>query len=352
MRGWLAIPIAFVALMLIVLPVAALSETGLEKDVKGALGLDTGECEPTTNLSSPWSEGPSLAFKRDEPRIGVIDGKAYLVGGVTEVVHEAGDRLLLTPSDHLTRFDPATGEYTELTPLPEPLNHVGVVVYGGDLYVIGGYGRRVDAQTSDRFYRYDPQADHWSRMPDMPEPRAAMAVGTIGDALIVAGGARDRVPLADTFAYDFKTRRWSRLPSMPSKREHVGDAVARGKLYVLGGRTPTTLATDTAERYDPATRRWERLPPMPVPSGGLAAIELDGSPVAIGGGDDGRGTVTGAVQEFDPGKGEWNVLPALRIPRHGHGAAIVGDRAWVFGGSACAYFNPTDEVESLPLSQG
>ena len=347
---WIVAPIALIVLALVALPVGALTDTGVERDLKEALGMDLGECEPTTNLASPWTEGPALAANRDEPRIGVIGGKAYLVGGVTAVTHSPGERLLLTPSDQLTRFDPATGAYEELAPLPERLNHVGVVVYRGALYALGGYSRRVDAATSDRFYRYDPDADRWSRLPDMPEPRAAMAVGVIGDSLIVAGGARDRVPSAKAFAYDFERRRWSRLPDMGSRREHVGDAVLGDELYVLGGRAPQSLAVDTAERLDFGSRRWEPLPPMPVPAGGLAAVADGNRVIALGGGDDGRGTVTGAVQEFDRSSGEWSLLPSLRTPRHGQGATVLGKKIWVFGGSACAYFNATDRVEWLPLS--
>jgi N-acetylneuraminic acid mutarotase len=349
MRGWALIPLGLIALLVIGLPVAALTETGLERDVKKALGFDLSECEPMTNLASPWREGPALIAKRDEPRIGVIDGKAYLVGGVTEAIHDVGERLLLTASNQLTRFDPKTETYTELAPLPRPLNHVGVVVYRGDLYVVGGYGRRVIAHTGKELYRYDPRTNRWSRLADLPEPRAAMAVGVIGHTLVVAGGARDRVPSAEAFAYDFRTRRWSRLPSMHSRREHVGDAVEDGKLYVLGGRAPESLAVDTAERFDLATGTWEKLPPMPVPAGGLAAISSGGKVVAIGGGNDARATVTGAVQEFDPEAERWSPLPSLRIPRHGQGATVLGDKIWVFGGSVCAYFNATDMVEWLRL---
>jgi streptogramin lyase len=71
--------------------------------------------------------------------------------------------------------------------------------------------------------------------------------------------------------------------------------------------------------------------------------------VAIGGGNDEAGTVTGAVQAFDPKRGEWTRWPDLRTPRHGHGAEVADGRIWVFGGSACAYFNATERVESLPI---
>jgi N-acetylneuraminic acid mutarotase len=340
---------ALVALVMVALPVAALTHTRLEDDLKKAIGLNAGDCEPATNLASAWTDGPDLPYKRDEPRAATIDGRIYLVGGTLNAIEESNGRLLLTPTDAFTRFDPATGRYEDLAPLPRPLNHVGVVAYRGNLYVLGGYGTRADAHTGRGFYRYDPDANHWSHMPDMPEPRAAAAVGVIGHTLIVAGGARDKVALRQAFAFDFRTKRWSRLPDMRSRREHVGGTVVDGKLYVLGGRAPQSLAVDTAERYDPQTRDWERLAPMPVPTGGLTAVAADGKAIAIGGGNDEAATVTGAVQVFDPTTGGWNLWSALRTPRHGHGAAVAGNRIWVFGGSACAYFNPTERVESLEL---
>ncbi len=349
MRGWLLLPLALVVFALVALPVAALTDTGLEREAREAFGLDLGECEPETNLASPWSEGPALAAGRDETRIGEIGGRAYLAGGVTSLDHAADEQVLLNSSDQLTRFDPRTETYEELASMPEALNHVGLVVHRGNLYVLGGYSDRVDANTHDDFYRYDPRADRWSQLPDLPAPRAAMAVGILDGKLVMAGGARDRVPKSDTFAYDFATRRWSRLASMQTRREHVGNIVAGNRLYVLGGRSPSSLAVATAERFDLGADEWQTLPPLPVPSGGLAAVAAGDRVIALGGGNDGAGTVTGAVQEFDPASGEWTLLPSLRTPRHGHGAALLGEKIWVFGGSACAYFNATDRVEWLPI---
>jgi hypothetical protein len=351
MRNRVFIPIAIVIAVLVVLPLAALTETGVEVGIKEALGFDPEACSAPTNLASPWTEGPSLAFDRDEPRAATIGDDAYLVGGATSLLEEVDGELLVDPSDALTRFDPRSGKYTELAPMPRPLNHVGVVAYRSDLYVLGGYGRRVASNTSKDFYRYDLVTDTWSRLPDLPQPRAAMAAGVIGDRLYVAGGARNGVPLDETYAYDFRSGRWTRLANMHSRREHVGEAVLDGKLYVLGGRAPGSLAVNAAERFDPATDGWERLAPMPVPSGGLAAIEEGGKVIAVAGGNDGAGTVTGAVQEFDPASGEWTRLPDLRTARHGHGVALLDDMIWVFGGSDCAYFNATDRVEWLHLDR-
>jgi Kelch motif/Galactose oxidase, central domain len=349
MRGWLAVPIVFVVALLIALPVAALTETGIEVDVKEAAGFDSESCDPAPNLASPWLEGPPLAEPRDEPRAVAVGGSIYLVGGTLGIEELAKDVYRLDASDQLTRFDPRSGRYEELAPMPLALNHVGLGAYRGDVYVVGGYGSRNDINTSDAFFRYDPETDRWSRLPDMPAPRAAGAVGVLGNRLIWAGGAENSVARSEVFAYDFHTRRWSHLPSMQTRREHVGEAALDGKLYVLGGRAPKSLAVDTAERFDPRTGKWEALPPMPVPSGGLAAVSLDDAVVAVSGGNDAAETVTGAVQEFDPASDKWKLLPALRTARHGHGATVADDEVWVFGGSHCAFFNPTDKVEHLPV---
>jgi N-acetylneuraminic acid mutarotase len=347
MRRWHLIPLGIVLIVLIALPVAAFTNTGVEHDIREDLGLDTGECRPNTNLASEWASAEGLPYPLDEPRAATVDGEIYLAGGITGLQTIEGGRLLLDPSDELTRFDPKTETFTELAPLPEKLNHIGVVAYDHDLYVLGGYGRTLDIHTGSRFYRYDPATNHWSRMPEMPAPRAAMAAGVVGDRLIVAGGAFDNVPRSQAFQFDFKAHRWSRLPDMLSRREHVGAAVAGGRLYVLGGRAAGSLAVDTAESYDVSERRWRRLPPMLTGTGGLGVVGVDSEVIAVGGGNDAAGTVTGAVQEWDPRTETWSYLSPMRTPRHGHATAAADDRIWVFGGSPCAYFNATDSVEYL-----
>jgi non-specific serine/threonine protein kinase len=349
MRPWHLIPLALILLVVVGLPVAAFTNTGLEHDLRKDLGISTGECEPETNLASQWTTAASLPYKLDEPRGTTLGGEVYLVGGITGLQQLPGGDLLLEASKELTRFDPRAETYEELASPPRRMNHIGVVTYRHDLYVLGGYGRRRDHDTSSAFFRYDPRSNTWSRMPDMPEPRAAMAAGVIGRQLIVAGGARDNVPKSDAYSFDFRTGRWSRLPSMLSRREHVGATTVGDRLYVLGGRGPDTLAATVAEAYDVSERRWTQLPPMPTATGGLGAVSIDGKAIAVGGGNDGAGTVTGAVQEWDPEDEEWSLLPEMRTPRHGHATAAVGNRIWVFGGSPCAYFNATDSAESLEL---
>jgi non-specific serine/threonine protein kinase len=327
---------------------AVLTETSAERELKGVLGYPIVACTPHVDARSPWQAGPPLPMPLDEPRAVALDGRIYLVGGVSALdrTHDGGELVRELPD--VTALDPATGRYEARAPMPEAGNHVGVVTHDGDIYVLGGYQPELGEPAKNRFSRYDPERDRWTELAPMPFRRGAMAVGVIGDRLIVAGGADGvgkETSRAD--AYDFQTRTWHRIADMPTAREHVGAAVVGGLLYVIGGRAGEDDDLRVVERYDPRSDRWTTLPDMPVGAGGLVALSVDGALVAVGGGSDLKGTVTGAVQRLDPESGRWTRLPSLRTPRHGHAAAVVDGRIHVLGGSGCAYFAATDLTESL-----
>jgi hypothetical protein len=71
--------------------------------------------------------------------------------------------------------------------------------------------------------------------------------------------------------------------------------------------------------------------------------------VAIGGGDDPAGWVTGATWAYEPGEDRWRRLPDLVHARHGHGAAAVGERAYVFGGAPCPGVGQSGSAEVLDV---
>ncbi len=350
------IPAALIALVLIGLPLTQLTDTGVERSLKDTFGLTEPECEVDLADSRGWREIASLPDERDEPRAVGLDGQIYLAGGIDEIlsygersdVPGVPERVVVEPLANFTRFDPRSGTYTELAPLPEPLNHLGLETYEGDIYAVGGHGDELwGADPKDGFYRYSVADDRWTRLAPLPTPRGGFAAGIVGDRLYVAGGMANGTALTTVEAYDFGDRRWHRVADMPGPREHVAEAPLDGRLYVLGGRNRHTDKLPDALRYDPRTDEWERLPDLPVASGGLDAVAFDGAVIGIGGGDDRGRTVTPAVQRFDPEEGQWTSWPRMRTARHGFAAAVLGDRIYTFGGSKCALFAPTNLVEEF-----
>jgi N-acetylneuraminic acid mutarotase len=340
------------AVCLLGVPVVALTETRPERAIKSRLGLGGFNCQ-SSSPQKGWAEVESLPERRDEPRAAVVDGVVYLAGGIEQITdfgEPSGvpgvERVEVRSFDKLTRFDPRTQEYEELPALPEPLNHIGMAAYGGDVYVVGGYGNVLNGLTAKRgFFRYSPATRSWTRLPPMPTARGAVATAVVGDRLYVADGLATGKEMAVLEAYDFGEGRWKRLAPPPTAREHVAAVALGGSLYVLGGRDARTDSLDTVERYDPETDRWKTLAPLPVGVGGLEAVAFDGAILAIGGGDDRRRIVNGDVQRFDPETGRWSPFSRMRTPRHGFASALVGDEIYTFGGSRCALFNPVKTVD-------
>ena len=349
---------AVVLLLVAGVAIAVTTDTPAEVRLRQTLGLDA-PCLPSTEDSEGWRAEPSLPARRDESRAVALDGKVYIAGGTAKLLEYGRPSEVPGVREHvraqsvaeLLRFDPATGRFTRLAPMPERLNHVSMATHGGKIYVVGGLGDLLfGADVRDDLFEYDPRADRWRELPSMPTARGATAAGVIGDSLYVAGGIGAGGVIENVLErYDFRTRRWERMAAMPTAREHVAGTVEGDRLYVLGGRTLRSDSIDAVEVYDPAHDRWRRAAPMPQDAGSLEAAAVDGYVLAIAGDDDREGWVTGALQRYDPQSNEWTQLPPMRTKRHGMAAATVDGRLWTFGGSPCARFAASRIVESFDV---
>jgi N-acetylneuraminic acid mutarotase len=169
-------------------------------------------------------------------------------------------------------------------------------VIGGLIYVAGG------APNGRAFEAYDPAQDQWTVLPQMPTPRNHLAAGVIGGRLYVVGG-RPPLTLAVLEVYDPATGAWSARSPMPTGRSGHAAAVLRGCLFVFGGEGNPSVGTGVFEQnevYDPRTDTWESRVPMPTPRHGIGAAVLSGRIHLPGGASiQGFGT-TGAYEVFTP----------------------------------------------------
>ena len=353
-------PTIVLALLIIGLPLVALTETGAERSIKQRLGIVGKDCVPTTAASPGWRVANHLPVGRDDTHAVTLDGKIYLAGGITAITRTTqrpGKKELRAVASlrSFTRFDPRTGRYTDMAPLPEPLNHVGVVTYRGDIYVVGGHGKLLDGEDPKAgLYRYSVDENRWTRLASMPTARGAAATGVVDGRLYVAGGMVAGQALTTVEAYDFRQGRWLRVADLPAPREHVASAVVGGRFYVIGGRNRWTDALRDVTRYDPRRNRWERVADLPVHAGGLDAARLGDQIIVMGGGNDRAHTITGAVQRFDPRSGRWTELAPMRTARSGMAVAAADGTIYSFGGFACAIpYQVTDLVEAFrPPDEG
>jgi N-acetylneuraminic acid mutarotase len=181
----------------------------------------------------------------------------------------------------------------------------------------------------------------------MPFPRAAAGAAFARGKLYVMGGVGPNGLARAALEYDPARRRWRTIQG-PTAREHLGVTAARGRVFVVAGRTAgfdTNL--DVMEAYSPATRRWTTLPRVPGRRGGTAATSTGRYVVSVGG-EANEGTIK-EVYALDLNTNRWRRLPDLPTPRHGLGVVYANGRVYVVAGGPTPGLSVSPANEFLPL---
>lgn len=253
-----------------------------------------------TPLRDRWRRLPDLPADLDHIQAVTVDRKIYSLGGFVR-----GSGNPKPPAGSVWIFDPATGQTTAGTPMPEGRERGagGVVRWKGELYYLGGVRWGVAVPWVDV---YDPVADEWRSLPDMPRARDHFHPQVVrGVAYVTGGRAGDpTAPFGFTDALDLATGTWTTgLAPMPTPRGGYASAVVAGRVVVIGGEGAPTAPFDTVEAYDPATDTWSTWAPMPTARHGIQAAVWNGTIFVAAGGTIARS-----------GKGASDVLEVLTPP--------------------------------------
>ena len=212
-------------------------------------------CEPDPGT---WRSRPPTRFARQEVSFVYSPSTAtFLLAGGRSTVQES--------------YDPSTGSWKTVAPLPAALDHVQSVELNGLVYYVGGLlGWPVPAS---RFvYVYNPKTDRVTTAAPMLQSRKRGAGGiAVHDGKIyVAGGLHAGVAVPWFDVYDPATDSWATLPDMPEARDHFHGAVVGDRFYAIGGRRTSIDATVTVnDAFDFTTGKWVRgLAPLPTARGG------------------------------------------------------------------------------------
>ena len=280
---------------------------------------------PRRVTATAWRSVHDMPTARQQVGASVVDGVAWVVGGLTSVTSTPPS----TPK--VEGYDPGIDTWESGPDLPLPLHHVMVVTYHNELVALGGWvasGGNLTATVSDKVFAL--RNDSWVELPHMIDPRAAGAAAVVGNQIVVFGGQANGhlVPAVDVF----DGTHWFQSAPLPTPRDHLAGASDGHFVYAVGGRL---LSDDknlgTFERYDPATGRWTRLPDLPTPRGGLGAAIVGNRLVTAGG--ELPTTAMTTVEIFDLLASSWSSGPSLPTPRHGLTLVTMGSTVYAFGGA-------------------
>ena len=148
-------------------------------------------------------------------------------------------------------FDPATGIWTAVAPMNTPRSGHGVVSAQGKLFAVGGYG--LNDQGQNEYLKsvecFDPSTGVWTNINPMNEAREWLGLAVLGDKLFAMGGRDEDGTLSSVECLDLSVpnSQWTTVAPMTSPRFRMGAVVTGGKIYIAGGRGSSSI-----ECFDPS----------------------------------------------------------------------------------------------------
>ena len=244
------------------------------------------------------------------------DGYLYVYGGHAGKTHSY-DTATVLGTFH--RLKLAGGTKWEELPGGPILQGMNLAAHGGKVYRVGGMqprnapGEPADNRSVTDCARFDPKTGRWEPLPPLPAGRSSHDAVVCGDKLVVVGGWEqkgkgEKPAWHDTaLVLDLSAGgpRWQSIPQ-PFQRRALTAAAVGSRVYVLGG-----LGADGGDRrvdvLDVATGAWATGPAVP----GSERVAF--SPAA--------GVVNGRVVV------NTSAGPVFRLTAAGDGWEKVGDAA-------------------------
>ena len=210
--------------------------------------------------------------------------------------------------------------------LPAPVEREVAVAHGGAIYIAGG----LDAAGSSAagVFRLQPTSGRLRPIGTLPRPFHDGAGAVIGGSLFVFGGGTGRSSASDQ-AIDLSSGRARIAGRLPMPLSDLAAAAVGSTVYLVGGWNgttpqPTIWATDDG-------RTFRRAGALPVRVR-YPAVAANGTDLLIAGGVLGNGSETRSVFRFDTTTGRTSTLGRLRAPT-GHAMAFVWNgELYVAGG--------------------
>lgn len=157
----------------------------LEPHEHGAAAGDrsVGTHEVYDPAQDTWTRSEPMPTPRNHLGAAAVAGKIHVVGG-----RVPGDMELSTHEI----YDPATDTWAEGPPMPTGRSGIAVVAHRDRLYVFGGETVRwFSSKTFDDAERFDPATGRWAVLPPMPTARHGLGAASLAGAIyVLSGGPR------------------------------------------------------------------------------------------------------------------------------------------------------------------
>lgn len=197
------------------------------KPTTGAYRLDGTTWQAVAPLPQPRGAGTAVAH----------NARVYVAAGIGPAGLAA----------EMLVYDPAADRWSTAPGPPTRREHLGGAGYGGRIYTVGGRTGGLDTNLA-AFEAFDPGTGTWTALPPLPTARGGLAATATCTGHIVAAGGEATTTFAEVEAFDTTTGRWVALPRSPNPRHGLGVVAVGSTVYTLaGGPRPGLHVAGTVE---------------------------------------------------------------------------------------------------------
>ena len=172
-----------------------------------------------------WVEGPPLHHARAAGAAVVVGNKLVVFGGRTGGKVEA----------EVKQTEVFNGKsWKDAASIPVPGDHLGAVSDGTYAYAIGGRTLKA-SENHNAMQRFDPATGKWTSLAPLPVANSDMGAVYVDGQIVTFGGENGLTVFGNVRAYNVATNAWSTLANMAEPRHGMGAAVVGNTIYSIDG---------------------------------------------------------------------------------------------------------------------
>lgn len=301
------------------------------------------------NTTCDWINHTNANNERLESQSAKVNGKLYVFAGFLA-------NLKITGATE--EYDPSTNLWSTKAPMPVPVTHMGTVVDGDDIWIIGGFTGNHPGVGTDLVQVYNTVTNTWRNETKIPIPTGSLAAAILNRKIYIFGGldSSDRhTDINDHFMFDLnnKSAGWIRLADLPFGRNHHSGAAVLGKIYAIGGQFGHDKGTDDQKflhAYDPNTNTWERKADLPTDRSHFepGTLVYNDKIIIVGGRN--QGVFFDQTTQYDPVEDKWTDLCTLPDKLLAPVAKEFNGKLYVSNGGVNGINEPSSRTISMNLS--
>ncbi|XP_067841736.1 kelch-like protein 24 [Heptranchias perlo] len=286
----------------------------VEKVEMDELILSSKECLPLLQETRRYHIfGNEITSPRTRPRkFANIAEVIVLVGGCARKGH------ITLP--YIERYNPATGEWAQLTKIPDyTKSEFAVCALKNDIFLSGGH------LYSNDVWMYNSPLNVWVRVASLNKGRWRHRMVVLQGKIYVVGGFNGFSRMSSVECYDPYLNSWSFTSPLLEAVSSAAVVACLNKIYVIGGALSDQLNSNKVQCYDPVKDDWTFVASTPFAQRCINAVTLNDTIHVMGG-------LMNSIYKYDPTESSWTAMAITVGPLENCGLTVCNGMLYILGG--------------------